>query len=643
MAVRLNTHDEWLEPDGLGGFASGTVSAIRTRRYHALLLTARTPPTGRVVLINGFDAWITTPRGNYPLTSQVYEPGVVSPNGWERIESFTSEPWPKWRYTVADGLQIEHELFVPHGSSAVVLTWRAIGDAAECSLSVRPFFSGRDYHSMHAESAAFHFDPTLNGGKVSWRPYADLPGIHALSNGEYIHEPQWYRNFIYEEERARGLNYVEDLASPGAFRWNLAEGPAALIFAAQGYEHVLGAPHAPAESIAEGLRHAESNRRAKFAHPLHRAADAYIVKRGEGNTIVAGYPWFTDWGRDTFIALRGLCLSTGRIEEAHNILIEWAGAVSEGMLPNFFTDSGAAPEYNTVDAPLWYVIAVHDYLQRTTGKNTAAVDAATLREAIDAIVTGYAKGTRYRIQMDADGLLAAGEPGVQLTWMDAKVGDWVVTPRIGKPVEIQALWINALRIASQFADKWDAVYKHALASFESRFWNESHGFLYDVIDCDHRDGAMDESFRPNQVFAVGGLPFRLIEGERAWRIVDAIEAKLWTPIGLRTLDRDDADYRGRYEGGVGDRDGAYHQGTVWPWLMGAFVDAWVGVRGGTDMAKQEARTKFLAPLLSHLNAAGLGHICEIADAEPPHMPRGCPFQAWSVGEALRIHHDILGA
>lgn len=638
MAVRLNTHDEWLEPDGLGGFASGTVSAIRTRRYHALLLTARTPPTGRVVLVNGFDAWVTASHRNVALTSQVYEPGVVSPQGWERIESFEASPWPTWRYHIADGVQVEHELFVPRGSSAIVLTWRVIGDAEDCVLSVRPFLSGRDYHSLHDENSGFDFDPVFNGGKVVWRPYDDMPAIHALSNGEYIHEPQWYRNFIYEEERARGLNYVEDLASPGAFRWDLNQAPAALIFAAQGHEQVLGAPHAPAESIAEGLRHAEQKRRAGFEGPLERAADAYIVKRGEGSTIVAGYPWFTDWGRDTFIALRGLCLSTGRFNEAREILVEWAGAVSEGMLPNFFTDSGAAPEYNTVDASLWYVVAVHDFLKKAGDK----ADAAKLREAIEAILAGYARGTRYHIQMDADGLLSAGQAGVQLTWMDARVGDWVVTPRIGKPVEVQALWINALRIGSEFSDKWDSVYRHALASFRSRFWNDGLGCLYDVIDCDHRDGVADASVRPNQLFAVGGLPFPLIEGERARRVVDTVEKHLLTPIGLRSLAPGDPAYRGRYEGGVADRDGAYHQGTVWPWLMGAFVDSWVSVRGRTAAAKDEARHRFLAPLLDQLGHAGLGHIGEIADADAPHTPRGCPFQAWSVGEALRIQNDILG-
>ena len=643
MALRLNTRDEWLEPDGLGGFASGTVSALRTRRYHALLLAARTPPTRRVVLVNGVDAWVTVPRGNYALTSQVYEPGVVSPNGWERIDSFERNPWPKWRYAITDELTIEHELFVPHGSAAVVLMWRAIGTVEECTLSVRPFLSGRDYHAMHAECPAYRFDPVLRGGQVTWRPYPEMPAIHALANGEYIHEPQWYRNFIYELERARGLDYTEDLASPGTFRWDLSQGPASLLFAAEGHERILGAPNAPAESIAEGLRHVESRRRAAFAHPLHKAADAYIVKRDDGETIVAGYPWFADWGRDTFVALRGLCLATGRVDAARTILLKWAGCVSEGMLPNFFTEDGATPEYNSVDAPLWFIVAAHDYLQRTSDQTNENGDVAALRGTIDAILAGYAQGTRYGIRLDVDGLLAAGGPGMQLTWMDAKVGDWVVTPRIGKPVEVQALWINALHIGAMYDEKWQTVFHHALASFQTRFWDDGLGFLCDVIDCDHHDGVLDRTLRPNQIFAVGGLPFRLVKGARARRIVDAVESHLWTPIGMRTLAPGAPGYRGRYEGGVGDRDGAYHQGTVWPWLLGAFVDAWVSVRGGTDAVRQEARSRFLEPLLAHLDAAGLGHVSEIADGDAPHTPRGCPFQAWSVGEAIRIHEEILRA
>jgi predicted glycogen debranching enzyme len=313
------------------------------------------------------------------------------------------------------------------------------------------------------------------------------------------------------------------------------------------------------------------------------------------------------------------------------------------MLPNRFPDRGDAPEFNAVDAALWYVVAVHEYVaaMAADGALVPNEDHGRLRAAVDAILVGYAEGTRFGIRCDADGLLAAGEPGVQLTWMDAKVGDWVVTPRIGKPVEVQALWLNALHIGSRFSERWQERFARGHASFMARFWNEEAGGLFDVIDCDHRAGTVDAAFRPNQIFAVGGLPLVLLEGERARRLVDTVVARLWTPLGLRSLAPGEPDYQGRYEGGVRERDGAYHQGTAWPWLLGAFVEAWVRVRGGTAEAKRSARERFLAPLWRHLDEAGLGHVAEIADGDPPHMPRGCPFQAWSVGEALRLDRVVL--
>jgi predicted glycogen debranching enzyme len=372
------------------------------------------------------------------------------------------------------------------------------------------------------------------------------------------------------------------------------------------------------------------------------------VRRGEGQTVIAGYPWFTDWGRDTFVALRGLCLATGRLDEARDILLGLAATVSEGMVPNRFPDGPAEPlEFNAVDASLWYVVAVHEYLQaaargRAAGGRDNDHDAPRLRRAVLAILSGYAGGTRHGIHMDRDGLLAAGEPGVQLTWMDAKVGDWVVTPRIGKPVEVQALWLNALAVGGDYDTQWQATVERAKAAFVERFWNEEGGYLNDVVDADHNPGAVDTSFRPNQIFAVGGLPVAVVEGERARRVVDAVEARLWTPLGLRTLAPGDMSYVARYEGGVRERDGAYHQGTAWPWLLGPFVEAWVRVRGGTKAAKDEARSRFLAPLVSHMQEAGIGHISEIADGEAPHTPRGCPFQAWSVAEAIRLDRVVLG-
>ena len=338
-----------------------------------------------------------------------------------------------------------------------------------------------------------------------------------------------------------------------------------------------------------------------------------------------------------------MCLAAGRLEEAREIFIEWAGAISEGMLPNRFPDRREEPEYNSVDASLWYVIAVHDFLEATASsrKRLPRRDSERLRVAVEAILEGYSRGTRYGIRLDHDGLLAAGTPGVQLTWMDAKVGDRVVTPRIGKPVEVQALWLNALKAGSRFSKRWEEPFQIGLQAFQSRFWNEPGGFLFDIVDVDHTAGAVDAAFRPNQIFAIGGLPFPVLEGERARRVVEAVEARLLIRIGLRSLAPGEPGYVGHYGGGPLQRDSAYHQGMAWPWLIGPFVEAWVRVHGSTAEVRRDARERFVAPLYRHLDEAGLGHVSEIADAEPPFTPRGCPFQAWSLGEILRLEHSVL--
>lgn len=615
---------EWLEPDGLGGFASGTASGISTRRYHAILLTATNPPSGRVVLVNGYEAWIEAGDQHFALTSHRYAPDVLAPDGASRIAQFTADPWPCWTYSLPDGGEIEHGIVVQPGRAATMLYWK-LRKGGPCTLAARPLMSGRDYHSLHHENPAFNFAADASGQRVVIRPYTDLPGVAFQSKATYTHQPDWYRNFLYTEEQARGLDCIEDLASSGIFRWDLSKGEAIWMLSPENQE--------TAPNVSR-VRVTEKTRRGKFPSRLHRAADAYIVRRRGGRTIIAGYPWFGDWGRDTFISMRGLCLAGDRPRDAREILLEWSGAVSEGMLPNRFPDYGETPEYNAVDASLWYIIAVHEFLA-AKGPITSA-HRKQLLAAVNAILEGYSKGTRYRIHLDDDGLIAAGENGVQLTWMDAKVGDWVVTPRIGKPVEIQALWLNALKIAGQTDDKWNALYEKGKAAFQARFWDETRGCLYDVVDCDHVAGKIDAAFRPNQIFAIGGLPFQLIEGERARRIVDAVESRLVTPIGLRSLAPGEPGYAPHYGGNPHDRDAAYHQGTVWPWLLGPFIEAWVRVRGAKKAAKAEARKKFLEPLLAHLDEAGIGHLPEIADAEPPHTPRGCPFQAWSVAEALRI-------
>jgi predicted glycogen debranching enzyme len=632
---------EWLEADGLGGFASGTVSGERTRRYHGLLLTATTPPTGRMMLVNGVEVWATTPAGRAALSTHVYSPGVRHPDGNSRVSAFTTEPWPTWTWDLGDGRSIVGEVVAVHGAPRVVCAWRLVGPGP-VTLEIRPLLSGRDYHGLHHENPAFRFETREEGAALQWQPYDGVPMVRCLTTGTFHAEPQWFRQYLYAAERERGLDAVEDLACPGVIRCSLYDGRAVCVFesgpASDGRHDDV---HAVRDAATAWMA-AERRRRKALQTPLARAADAYLVRRGRGRTIIAGYPWFTDWGRDTFIALRGLCLATGRLADARDILLEWSDAVDGGMLPNRFPDAGATPEFNAVDASLWFVVAAGELLEAADGRArlVSRAQRQRLQEAMAAILEGYARGTRYRIRLDDDGLVAAGEPGQQLTWMDARVGDREITPRIGKPVEIQALWVNALCAASSFDDRWTATIERGLASFGQRFWNAERRMLYDVVDVDHTPGAVDASFRPNQILAVGGLPTPLLTGDRARAVADAVERELWTPMGLRSLAPGEPGYAGRYEGPPWQRDGVYHQGTVWPWLLGAFVDAWLSVRGRTASAGEEADRRFVAPLRDHVGAAGLGHVSEIADGDPPFTPRGCPWQAWSVGEQIRAEQFV---
>jgi predicted glycogen debranching enzyme len=630
--------DEWLEADGFGGFASGTAGTLRTRRYHALLLTATRPPAGRVVLVNGIEAWLEANGMRYPLTMQRYAPDVVFPDMATFLCDFDTSPWPTWRFEIDTHTCVIAEVFVAKASCETALRWRMERDAdapgdTDFSLHVRPLLSGRDYHAMHHENSAFDFTATVDGERVQWRPYGDLPPICAMTNGTYEHAPDWYRNFCYVRERERGLDFTEDLATPGVFTFDLQRDEAAMVLSADMSELSTSATTQSAAAHASALAETETARRAGFASRLQRSADAYVVSRAAGRTIVAGFPWFTDWGRDTFIAMRGLLIATQRLAEAEAILLAWASTISEGMCPNRFPDDGGEPEYNSVDASLWFAVAVHDYL---SAGHVSFQTQQTLHKAVEKILYGYTEGTRYGIRADDDGLLRAGVPGVQLTWMDAKIGDWVVTPRIGKPVEVQALWFNALRIAAQWNARWAKPAETAAQSFAARFIDAQTGALFDVVDVDHERGTVDRSVRPNQIFAVGGLPFALVEGETARAVIAQVESELLTPIGLRTLSPRDPGYRGRYTGTPLERDGAYHQGTVWPWLLGPFVEAWVRVQRPDAAALETARARFLAPLDAHLDRAGLDHVSEVADGDAPHTPGGTPFQAWSVGERLRM-------
>ncbi|MBV8214600.1 MAG: glycogen debranching enzyme family protein [Verrucomicrobia bacterium] len=634
------TH-EWLEADGLGGFASSTTSGIRTRRYHALLLTATNPPAGRTVLVNGFDAWLEHGGTKFWLSAQRYAPDVAGKNEW--LRSFQFQPWPQWSYQLALDLWLDHEIFVPRGQSMVVISWRLSGRVEEdYKLTVKPFLSGRDYHSSHHQNDAFRFEPIVEANSLKWKPYDGIPTIVCRSRASYHHDPQWYRNFLYTQERERGLDFLEDLAAPGELVWQLDSQTreAILTFDTEGFTEPD--KNSLEDQVAE-LRLSERERRSKKNDLIQRSGETYFVRRGTGKSIIAGYPWFGDWGRDTFISIRGLGIASGELEVARDILLEWANHVSEGMLPNRFPDQGAVPEYNSVDASLWFIIAAGDVLDAASTRPGLVDETAEqkLKAAIDAILSGYQKGTRFRIHQDEDGLLAAGVPGLQLTWMDAKVDGQVITPRVGKPVEVQALWINALAIGKKFSVQWEKVFEKGRQTFENRFWNEAGQQLFDVLDVDHQPGVNDPATRPNQIFAVGGLPLVLLSGRRARQVVDRVEAKLWTPSGLRSLAQDEPGFVPHYLGGPKERDSAYHQGTVWPWLAGAFIEAWVRVRGNTAEAKQEARERYFESIRSLMTAAGLNHVPEITDAIEPYTPRGCPFQAWSLGELLRLDRMVL--
>jgi predicted glycogen debranching enzyme len=632
---------EWLEADGLGGFASGTTSGIRTRRYHGLLLVAAAPPADRRMLVQGFVARLEAPDGSAEFWPQAYGGGWVTGRDVERVE-FAAEPWPTWRFFTHLGVCVEVEVFVPRGAPAVVVAFRLDRAIAGARLVVRPLLSGRDFHGLHHENEGCDLRPSSVGNALRFAPYHGVPAVRSLANAEYRHAPDWYRGFSYAKEAARGLDATEDLASPGTLSFDIGSSEALWVLSAD-LPDGLALDHETPTAVVHRLRAAELARRNGFASPLERAASAYLVRRGNGRTLIAGYPWFGDWGRDTFIALRGLCLATRDLETARSILVEWAGVVSQGMLPNRFADDASAPaEYNSVDASLWFVLAADELTSRAASNvSLSAAERELIDSAIVEIVGGYARGTRHGIRRDRDGLLSCGEPGVQLTWMDAKVGDWVVTPRIGKPIEIQALWLHALLAASKRQPHFLDWLSDAKRELERRFWNEERGMLFDVVDHEHRHGAVDASCRPNQIFAAGGLPVTLLSPERARRVVDAVERELWTPLGLRSLAPTEQHYRPHYQGGVWERDSAYHQGTVWPWLAGPFIEAWVKSRGNTSEAKATARARFLNPLLEHLSRAGLGHVSEIADAEGPHAARGCPFQAWSLAELIRVEREIL--
>ena len=626
---------EWLETNGIGGFASGTIAGANTRRYHGLLTAATRPPLGRVTMLSKFEETLIIDGESFELSSNQY-PNNVHPNGYQYLKSFHLAPFPVWIYEV-EGIEIEKKIFMVDGANTTVISFesRVQSPRSKVQLVLKPLLSFCDYHHLQRENAEFDLRYETTENLVSVKPYAEMPPLYFIHNASSVEKTSiWYRNFEYAIEKERGFDYTEDLFQPFALRFDL-ENAATVITSTdrQSFPQV------------ENLRKAETERREKltkdanadddFTKQLVSAADQFIVSRGAGKTIIAGYPWFSDWGRDTMIALNGLTLATNRPEIAKSILLEFSKHLSQGMLPNRFPDAGDEPEYNNVDATLWYFEAVRAYIEKTKDYEFVRKN---LYEKLVNIIIWHLQGTRFHIKVDeSDGLLYAGEAGVQLTWMDAKIGDFVVTPRTGKAVEIQALWYNALCVMADLAGifgdwadekKYLELAEKARTSFERIFWNEAENCLFDLTDGDNKDA----SVRPNQIFAIS-LPHAILtDQDKARRVVEKVEAELLTPVGLRSLSPKDARYCPIYIGSPFDRDSSYHQGTVWAWLIGGFVDAYRKVFPENNRRVEEILDGFKA----HLNEAGGGQISEIFDADAPHNPRGCPAQAWSVGELLRV-------
>ena len=634
---------EWLETNGIGGYASSTIIGMNTRRYHGLLVAATQPPVGRMVLLAKMEETLVVDGRRFELSCNRY-PGAIHPRGFTFQKQFRRDPFAVFVYE-ADGLELEKCVFMVYGENTTVIQYQMRGAArGECTLELRPLIAFRDYHALTHENGAIDRSVEIETGRIALSPYQGCPKLYlAHSEGNVSAQGDWYRSFEYSAEQERGLDYREDLFQPLVLTFDMRGDGSAVVIASTEPRNA---------GSAGALRAAEIERRGKLLMSAARddeslqalalAADQFLVRRGAGSTVIAGYHWFCDWGRDTMIALPGLTLATGRFDIARNILLQFAAAVDRGMLPNRFPDAGETPEYNTVDATLWLFEAVRALASYTGDYEFIR---ARLYGVLADIIAWHERGTRYGIRMDQDCLLEAGEPGVQLTWMDAKVGDWVVTPRRGKPVEIQALWHNALCVMSGLAERFEDrsraahygdVADRARARFGELFWNDAAGCLYDVVvEGEDRDSAV----RPNQIFAVS-LCHELISGERARRIVDRVARDLLTPYGLRTLAPSDPQYRGRYEGDPLSRDSAYHQGTVWPWLIGPFLEAYLKVNGHTAEARAQARL-WLAELGRYIDDEGVGQLPEVFDGDAPHRAGGCMAQAWSVAEVLRARMELL--
>jgi predicted glycogen debranching enzyme len=640
---------EWLVTNGIGGYASGTVAGGMTRRYHGLLIAALQPPLGRTQMVAWIDEIVHCGGAEFALATHRWANGAVEPKGFQYIEGFRLEgTTPVWTYLLGDA-RLEKRVWMQQDANTTYVRYTLLAGSAPIEMEWKGWVNYRDFHgSTHAGDWKMLVDAVERGVRVVAFDGA-VPFYLQSKEATCEARNEWYRDCFLPLERERGLDDREDHLFAALFRAKLRTGESVTIVATTEENAALDGDVARAQRAAYETKLAASwnargeaspDRSPDWLRQLVLAADQFIVKRAlldesDGRSVIAGYHWFGDWGRDTMIALPGLTLATGRNDVARQILLAFANYVDGGMLPNNFPDAGGKPAYNTVDAGLWYFEGVRQYFAATHDTQTLQRLFPVLAGMIDA----HVKGTRYQIHVDpADGLLYAGEAGVQLTWMDAKVGDWVVTPRIGKAVEINALWINALETMTRFArtlkmpsDAFQALFRKARDGF-GKFWNGERRCCYDVIDVPGTGN--DASLRPNQIFAVS-LPVSPLSLEQQKAVVDMCAAHLLTPYGLRSLASSEAGYLGHYAGGQRERDAAYHQGTVWAWLLGPFALAHHRVYG--DRA---AAMRFLEGLGTAMQRYGLGTLGEIFDGDAPFAPKGCIAQAWSVGEVLRAWVEL---
>jgi predicted glycogen debranching enzyme len=641
---------EWLVTNGIGGYASGTVSGNLTRRYHGLLVAALHPPVGRSQLVAKLEEIASYDSFDYALVTNRWASGAVEPKGYLNVESFRLEGTsPAWRFALGDAL-LEKRLWMRQGENTTYVQYALLRGSRSVRLALKAFVNYRDFHSStHAGDWRMRIESVEHGIQIT--SFDGATPFYLLSADAKL-EPkhEWYRDCFLPMERYRGLDDHEDHLLAAMSTVELAPSQNATFVLTTNGQAELDGTRSGLEQVEHERnllsKWSSTDAKAASAAPawvgqLVLAAGQFIVKRGlpeepEGRSIIAGYHWFGDWGRDTMIALPGLTLTTGRPEIARKILLAFARYVDGGMLPNHFPDQGGQPEYNTVDAAFWFFEAIRQYFEATKDTETLS----RLYPVLAQIISAHVKGTRYHIHVDeADGLLYAGEKGVQLTWMDAKVGDWVVTPRIGKPVEVNALWYNALKTMAGFAPllgKSAGQFLTMAATVKQSFgrlWNPASGYCFDVIDAP--DIGNDPSLRPNQIFAVA-LPESPLSPEQQKAVVDVCARRLLTSHGLRSLAPGERGYQGHYGGGPRERDGAYHQGTVWGWLLGPFVLAHLRVYGDRQAAKS-----FLEPMGTQITAGGLGTLGEIFDGDAPFTPRGCIAQAWTVGEILRAWRTTM--